>query len=118
MDARREPRFELDQAVQVTVLGKDGAQLPARVKNFSGNGLGLVISRKVPLGTAIRIESDRTPLLGEVCYCRPYEDGYLIGAQLEQALYDPESLVNLARGLLGELLESPQHAPTETKPHR
>jgi len=86
MDQRREPRFEADQPVIVTVLTEPETRLQARVKNASGRGLGLVTEVGIPPGAAIRIEIDDSMVLGEAIYCRPDPGGHFVGIELDQVL--------------------------------
>lgn len=86
MEQRREPRFEADQAVVVTILGEQPTRLEARVRNASGKGLGLFMSRMIHPGAAIRIEIEDAIVLGESIYCRKEPDGYFIGVELDQVL--------------------------------
>jgi hypothetical protein len=86
MDQRREPRFEADQAVAVTILSEQPIRLIGRVRNASGRGLGLFVPCRIDTGAAIRIEIDDAAVLGEAIYCRSEGDGYFIGVELDQVL--------------------------------
>jgi|SRR5579883_3328063 len=86
MDNRREPRFEVDQTVVVTVLGQQSTRITARVRNASGRGLGLFVPYRIAPGAAIRIEIDDAVVLGEAIYCRQELDGHFIGVELDQVL--------------------------------
>lgn len=102
MEQRREPRFEADQWVMVTVLAAKPTRMRARVRNASGRGLGLITSAPVPAGSAIRIEIDDSLVLGEAIYCRSDQNTHFVGVELDQVLvgltelgrklsaYDPE----------------------------
>jgi hypothetical protein len=96
MDNRREPRFQADQPVVVTVLTEPQTRIEARVKNASGRGLGLVAPVAVPPGAPVRIELDDALVLGEAIYCRDGQDGHFIGVELDQVLV---GLTELARNL-------------------
>jgi hypothetical protein len=96
MDQRREPRFQSDQSVVMTVLTDPPARIHARVRNASGRGLGLLTPTPVPPGAAIRIELDDTIVLGEAIYCRGERDGHFIGVELDQVLV---GLTELGRNL-------------------
>ena len=100
MDPRSQPRLETDEPVHVTVLGECDTTFLGRITNSSSRGIGLVIDRRVPLGSAVKVEWGHTLLLGEVRYCRPEGDGFAIGVDLEHALYHTEELARLARRLL------------------
>ncbi len=86
MDQRREPRFEADQAVTVTVLGECESQRSARVRNASGRGLALEMAVPVTPGTALKIHFEDSVVLGEAVYCRGGDNLYLLGVELDQVL--------------------------------
>lgn len=86
MDQRCEPRFVADQSVTITALGENQFRQTAKVRNASGGGLGLVVKMEISPGTALRIEWEDALVLGEVMFCRPLENGYFVGVQLEQML--------------------------------
>jgi hypothetical protein len=96
MDKRREPRFQVDQPVVLTILTEPQTRLDAVVKNASGRGLGLLSSCPVPAGAPLRIEIDGSIVLGESIYCREDRDGHFIGVELDQVLV---GLTELARNL-------------------
>jgi hypothetical protein len=115
MDSRSQPRLETDEPVHVTVLGECDTKFLGRITNSSTRGIGLVVDRRVLLGSAVKVEWGHTLLLGEVRYCRPEGDGFAIGLDLEHALYHTEELARLARRLLEEdkLREDRQEKPIE-----
>src|ERR1039457_2232499 len=90
MNQRREPRFEANQCVWVTLFGEPDIRLPARIKNVSVRGIGFELQGPVAIGTALKVELDDALLLGEVIYCRPDSDkdeaSFYVGVELEQAL--------------------------------
>jgi hypothetical protein len=86
MDQRREPRFEVDQAVDITILTEPAVRLPARVRDASGRGLGLILPQPVPPGVAVRIELADAIVLGEAIYCRDEQNGFFVGVELDQVL--------------------------------
>jgi hypothetical protein len=86
MEQRREPRFEIDQPVAVTLLGGREIPLRARVKNASGRGVALEVDAPVSPGTALKIVLDDAVVLGEAVYCRKSGSSHLIGVELDQML--------------------------------
>jgi PilZ domain len=86
MNQRREPRFETDQSLWITVFGEPDIQLPARVKNVSVRGIGLELHGPIAIGSAIKVDLDDGLLLGEVIYCREDKASFYVGVELEQAL--------------------------------
>jgi hypothetical protein len=95
MNQRREPRFEADQSIWITLFGEPEIRLPARVKNVSARGVGLELQGPVAVGTALKIELDDSLLLGEVIYCREDEASSYVGVELEQALFGLRELVRV-----------------------
>lgn len=87
MDLRREPRFEADTPVWLTVLADGEKPFQASITNFSGNGLGLEAARAVSPGAAVQVEGRDVLLLGEVAYCRPQAGGFALGLEIEHVLY-------------------------------
>lgn len=86
MEKRREPRFQADQPVTVTVLTESRQDVPARVRNVSGRGLGVVASARVEPGAGLLIELEDTKVLAEAIYCRPDPEGFFIGIEMDQML--------------------------------
>ena len=114
MDSRSQPRLETDEPVHVTALGECDTKFLGRITNSSPRGIGLVVDRRVPLGSAVKVEWGHTLLLGEVRYCRAEGDGFAIGLDLEHALYHTEELARLARRLLeDQRQEDRQEKPIE-----
>lgn len=96
MDQRREPRFQIDQNVAITVLGAGSRLETGRVINASGRGLAIALPHPIPPGTAIKIEIDDSLVLGEAVYCRATGNSHLVGVELDQVLC---GLSQLARKL-------------------
>ena len=86
MSQRREPRFNAEQSLWITLFGEPDIRLPARVKNVSARGVGLELQGPVAIGSALKFELDDALLLGEVIYCRQDESSFYVGVELEQAL--------------------------------
>jgi hypothetical protein len=96
MDYRRGPRFEVDQPVNVTNL-EDRTPFPGKLADFSANGVRLILDRKIPLGSIVKVEWGGTLLLGEVVYCQVQDAEFSVGLELEDAIYDTEALANQMR---------------------
>ncbi len=111
MEQRCEARLPDDRSLTITLLGERESRHAARVKNASGSGLGLLVATCVAPGTALRIELEDELLLGEVMYCRPMEEGYFIGVQLEQMLRGLREM----RERFREFYETPVLAARDTR---
>lgn len=83
MEQRREPRFETDQPVYMTILGGQEMRQAARVKNLAHCGFGLETAGPVPVGAVLKIEIRDSILLGEVKHCRMNGNLCLVGVELE-----------------------------------
>ena len=86
MNQRREPRFQIEQFLWITVFGEPDLRMPARIKNVSPRGIGLQLEGPVAAGSALKFELDDSLLLGEVIYCRDDGDSFYAGVELEQML--------------------------------
>ena len=113
MKQRRDPRFVADQSVWITLFGEPDIQLPARVKNVSGRGLGLELDGPVAAGAALKLELDDTLILGEVIYCRQQGETYYIGVEIEQTLANLADLSAAVRSFNAELASDPADAPAD-----
>jgi hypothetical protein len=102
MNQRRDLRFEANQSVWITLFGEPDIRLPARVKNVSVRGIGLILQGPVAVGTALKLEVDDCLILGEVIYCRQVdatcdEASFYVGVELEQALRGLKDLADTLR---------------------
>lgn len=107
MGERRDFRFETNQPVSLTILGRDSRDadihLPACIVNISGHGISLTTESSVPVSSAVRLDVNDNILLGEVCHLRqtgPSE--FICGIRLEQALTAVGDLSKLVSGIMGE----------------
>lgn len=107
MDERKDFRFETNQPVSLTILGRysrdTDTHLPACIVNISGRGISLTTKCSVPANSAVRLDVNDNILLGEVCHSRqtgPSE--YICGVRLEQVLTAVGDLSNLISGIMGE----------------
>lgn len=114
MERRNQARFQIDQDVEITLLGDRPRSLPGKLVNLSGRGLGLRVRDALPLGGAVKIEADDNLYVGEVVYCRPASPGFEVGIALEQALYNLTQLRALNDQLLGVAEPSVDRRKTPT----
>ena len=102
MERRRDVRVSLDQTVRVTALGKNRQQIQGKAVDLSGRGIRITVPARVPPGAAVKIELDDALLLGEICYCRPCDRGFMIGVEIDQALHGLADLARLNQTLLND----------------
>jgi len=97
VDRRSEPRFEAQQRIVLTLLEEPRITLPALAVEISGSGMRIFLNRGIPLGTLVKVESDNSLILGEVCHCAVQPNGFLLGLKLLRLLSNLNELANLNR---------------------
>ena len=102
MERRRDVRVNLYHTVLVTPLGGNGQRMKGRTADLSGRGMRILVPAGIAVSHPVRIDLDDAMLLGEVCYCQPYDRGFMIGVELDQALNGMAQLARLRRALLPE----------------
>jgi len=70
------------------------------VLGLGGHTMQVKLSKRVDIGSPVKIQTSDTLSLGEVSYCRPEGDGYLVWVEVMQALHDVGELSRLARALV------------------
>ena len=70
------------------------------VLSLDGPIMQLKLPKRVDIGSAVKIEADNTLSLGEVSYCRPEGDGYVVCVEVIQALHNVTEMARLAQALL------------------
>jgi hypothetical protein len=94
-DRRAELRFPVHQPVQLTLLDDSNHQFEATITEVSGRGMRIVAHRALPLSAPVRLDLDDSLVLGEVCYCSPDGDKFVIGLQLQHSLLRLAELADL-----------------------
>lgn len=103
MERRSEPRFTLDEAVPIRILGESELTIEGRLVDFSGRGMRVLVDRALAVDTPVRIDLDDQILLGEVCYSQPDGKGrYALGLEMHQSLKHVEDLSRLMRALIDD----------------
>ena len=98
VERRAFPRQPIDH---LTVLRlRDETAIPARIVEVSARGARVALDRHLPEGTYLRLTLQEQIVFGNVCYCRPGQDGeYLLGVELDEALGSVEDLAKLSQFL-------------------
>lgn len=91
----------METVVAFTDLEDSNTSHNCLVLALDGPSMQLKLPRQVAIGTPVKIEADDTLSLGEVSYCRPTEDGYIVWVEVLEALHNVGELSRLARALLG-----------------
>ncbi|HTS62069.1 MAG TPA: PilZ domain-containing protein [Candidatus Acidoferrales bacterium] len=117
MDHRHFKRHPGNQPASITLFGTPETRIPGRIRNISGQGMGIEVGQPVESGTELKIEVPRTALLGKAIYCRPDGDRFYIGVRLDEPL---RTLIAMSRAL--EELHTPANLQTACvqapqKPH-
>jgi hypothetical protein len=102
VDRRREPRFDIEKRIVVTLLGDGGATVPGLAIELSGSGMRLLLKRAIPVGATVKAETEDSMMLGEVCFCEAQASGFLVGLKLNQVLSNLGELARLNRRIMGE----------------
>lgn len=108
------PRLATDQRTEVRVAPPENAAeaslrplgdaqashphpIPVEIADISGRGLRVLAAVSFAPGTLVRIDWNRTMLLGEVCYAQPDGARFALGLRLEHSLLHTESLDRLRK---------------------
>jgi len=91
----------METAAAFTDLEESNVSQSCLVLALDGSSMQLKLPSQVPVGRPVKIEADDTLSLGEVSYCRPTEDGYIVWVEVMEALHNVGELSRLARALLG-----------------
>ena len=115
MERRREPRIKPLQPVLVTILDEVNQHLDAVVQDASGRGLGLLATRPIAPGKALKIQLGTAMFLAESVYCQAAGSGFYVGVELDQIL---DGLTSLARSLEEFSAETPAPASDPVRVRR
>ncbi len=86
---RKELRLPVDVQAAVNVPGS-ATPLRARVSDMSQSGLGLILRKEIPTGTAVSVDLGHGVAFGEIRYCKSFSKGrYRAGFWLEEFIYRP-----------------------------
>lgn len=88
------------ETVALTNLDGTEASQACPVLELKSHAMQLKLSKCVEVGSAVKVETGDTLSLGEVSYCRPEGDGYVVWVELFQALHNVSEMSRLARALL------------------
>ena len=91
----------MDQPVLLTVLDGESKAGPATALDSSGRGMRISLDRAIPSGAAVKLETEDSIVLGEVCYSVPGPSGFIIGIEVDQVLNGLRELNRIHARLLG-----------------
>jgi hypothetical protein len=93
-------KISMETVAAFTKLGDAEVSLRGPVLGLDGHMMQLKLANWVDIGSAVKVEADDTMSLGEVSYCRPEGDGYLVWVELFQSLHNVAELSRLAHALV------------------
>jgi hypothetical protein len=85
-ERRREPRFPLEEPVQITVLSPSRLSIRATILDVSRHGLQLRTEQLLPVSAPLQLCVGDFLLLGEAVFCVPQEGQFRAGISVEQRL--------------------------------
>ncbi len=86
---RKELRLPVDVRATVNIPGST-TPLRARISDMSQSGLGLILPKEIPQGTAVSVDLGHGVAFGEIRYCKSISKGrYRAGFWLEEFIYRP-----------------------------
>ena len=65
-----------------------GLSVKGRLANLSAHGISLILNCELPPGSAVKVEWGSTVLKGELIYCQPHGQEFLVGLKVEEPVYD------------------------------
>jgi hypothetical protein len=90
----------METVAALTNLEESEVSQDCSVLAVSGHTMQLRLPKPVGIGRAVKVEAEDTISLGEVSYCRPEGDAYVVWVDLMQALHHVGELSRLARALV------------------
>lgn len=88
MNRRNRLRFVTDLTVKVTCLQYPAHSHKGRLANLSAHGLSLILGDQLPTGIAAKVEWGSADFVGEIVYCQPYGQEFLLGLSVDDPVYD------------------------------
>jgi len=65
-----------------------GSSSKARLADLSVHGLSLILNAELPVGSLVRVEWGSVTFMGELVYCQPHGDEFLVGLKVDDAVYE------------------------------
>jgi len=60
----------------------------ARLADLSVHGLSLILEKKLPVGVIVKVEWGAATFEGELVYCQPHGQEFLVGLKVEDPVYE------------------------------
>jgi hypothetical protein len=88
MNRRSRTRFKTDLSVNITCSDLPGQVFKARLSDLSVHGLSLILDKKLHVGSMVKVEWASATFVGELVYCQPHGNEFLIGLKVDDAVYE------------------------------
>jgi hypothetical protein len=88
MNRRSRTRFKTDLTVVVSPSDLPGVNLKARLADLSVHGLSLIVKKELNVGTVAQVQWGSVNFLGELIYCQPRGDEFLVGLKVDDPVYE------------------------------
>ncbi len=88
MNRRSRTRFKTDLTVNVTCPELPGSTIKARLADLSVHGLSLILNEELNVGSLLKVEWGNVTFLGELIYCQPHGQEFLVGLKVEDPVYE------------------------------
>ena len=88
MNRRSRTRFKTDLTATVTCSDTPGLTTKARLADLSVHGLSLIVDKELSIGAAAKVQWGNVMFVGELVYCQPHGDEYLVGLKVEDPVYE------------------------------
>jgi hypothetical protein len=100
-DRRKEARTDENRPADLSTLDiSDALTCRGMIENISGSGLRMTVPRQIAVGTAVKVETKTTLMLGEVIRCDSWEDRFRVAIHLRHCLTDLPGLAAMTAGLM------------------
>ena len=88
MNRRNRTRFKTDITVRVSCQELQSGICKARLADLSVHGLSIILKEKLPDASVVNVEWGTVKFMGEIVYCRPHGQEYLVGLKVEDSVYE------------------------------
>jgi hypothetical protein len=88
MNRRNRTRFKTDLTVNISSPDLQKGSCKARLADLSVHGLSLILKEQLPSSSLVKVEWGTVTFMGELVYCQPHGQEYLIGLKVEDSVYE------------------------------
>lgn len=102
MDRRAEPRNPVNQSGWLSKAPGLAPRVRMHILNMSRNGMRIVLDDAMEPGATVEVETADALFLGEVVYCEPLGNGFVMGVEVKHALMGVPQLQAQARQFMAD----------------